>query len=141
MRSYSFNRRYHLSYAILVAFAVVSFGGQGLHLIPGLGHSCSHFAGCSHCCADPSSDVDCSHDDCLFHAGSAPGDHCDSDENACPICHFFALAKNISAISLEIGKTAVLPANTIWVDSFLTDNVPSFYHSRAPPVSMLAHLS
>ncbi len=131
------NHRSRLTFAVLAVFSAVSVGGEGLHLIPGLGHSCSHLSVCSCFSAKHSECAPHVCHDCQSCIGEADCTHCDMDEDACPICNFFALAKSVPAVAAEVRESMVFPASGIWADSLAMDDVPSFYRSRAPPAYVL----
>jgi hypothetical protein len=117
--------RVWLTWTVAACFALVTTCGEGIHLLPGLGHGCSHL----HCCCD----FDFGHSTApSFRSGhDGPEDLNDAD---CPVCNFFAAAKCLPAVvSVETGFAVVV--ETIAANDVLTIiGVLSAYHSRAPPL-------
>ena len=115
-------------------FGGLSGGGQGLHLLPGLGHRAERLP--SACC-----DASCggygnrqaAEPRAGFSGPTFAAAKMDRAPAACAICQFFASAKGVAA-SAPVLATAVSAAEPIpdAPTAPLAAAVP--YHCRAPPV-------
>jgi hypothetical protein len=132
MLTQSFQKR--CVWASIALFSIVALSGNGLHFLPGMGHS-----GCGHVELFASSDCDSSisgvhhlSDLHAFPAGFRATDSINSDDD-CPICHFLAQAKNlVLAIHYEGNSEFVCRYITVY-SSLSFEPFQAAYHSRAPP--------
>ena len=123
--------------AFTTLFAFIAIMGEGLHLLPGMGHSCGHHLDCM--VSSPSSaDLDgC----CVHHSQTVT--HSDptsseiKDAADCPVCMFLSLVK--SYLSTQYAATACLPIveRLAVCTPLLESRFVCSYHTRAPPRDML----
>jgi len=128
-------------------FGVVSTVGQGLHCLPGMGHS-GHT--CSGCCR-PSLGVwhmargesgchvaDDSDPGCRAAHNTGSGWLCSEREargsGRCPICDFFASAKGVVPPALPVLTTLRVAARPLSGHVDVVAAVAVAYDVRAPPV-------
>jgi hypothetical protein len=123
--------------AFTTLFAFIAIMGEGLHLLPGMGHSCACHLDCmvsspsaTHvdgCCDRPSPAV--SHSD--------PNSSEIRDSADCPVCLFLSLAK--SYLSTEYAACDCLPVveRKAVTSPLLESRFVCSYHTRAPPYDML----
>jgi hypothetical protein len=106
-------------------FAAVSVFGQGMHLLPGVGH--------------PAQEGYALHAGCSCHGGhggeaveSHEGDSC-SDPDDCAICRWYSQAKVVTPPSAVERSPEVAAISPCHVPSFHCLEAPGPYEARAPP--------
>jgi len=120
-------------YAFTAFFAFIATMGEGLHFLPGMGHSCEHLHDCMVSCPTAAD-----HDD----SGGCPSSliahsNYDSDgvHNAanCEICKYFSLVKSC-LLAIDLAGDCVTVTERLPVYSpLLESRFIGSYHSRAPP--------
>jgi hypothetical protein len=111
--------------------------GEGLHLLPGMGHSCACHLDCM--VSSPSAaDLDgcCDrHYPAVTHAEQDPG--AINNVADCPVCMFLSLAK--SHLSTHYAACDCLPIveRPVVYSPLLESRFVCSYHTRAPPREML----
>ena len=125
-------------------FALVSLLGQGLHLLPGLGHDHSACYGCTHSVVEDHTDHNScghSHDhhgdlglDSQDSAGEESGWQAASGHD-CPICQFLARAQLSTATAEHIVSTLIWPPrDSVAPDIFTGRDSFEPHAPRGPPV-------
>jgi hypothetical protein len=123
--------------AFTTLFAFIAIMGEGLHLLPGMGHSCACHLDCE--VSSPSAaDLDgcCDHHSpVVTHADTNSFEIKDAAD--CPVCLFLSLAK--SYLAMEYTTCDCLPVvRRLAVFSPLQEGLfICSYHTRAPPRDML----
>ena len=123
--------------AFTTLFAFIAIMGEGLHLLPGMGHSCACHL--DYVVSSPSAaalDGCCDrHSPAVTHAEQNPGAM--NDAAGCPVCMFLSLAK--SYLSTEYAACDCLPiVERLAVCSpLLESRFVCSYHTRAPPRDVL----
>jgi hypothetical protein len=123
--------------AFTTIFAFIAIMGEGLHLLPGMGHSCTCHIDCM-VSAPSAAELD----GCCEHHFSTVT-HLEQNSGAinnaadCPVCIFLSLAK--SYLSTEYAACDCLPiVERLAVCSpLLEGRFVCSYHTRAPPRDML----
>jgi hypothetical protein len=128
--------RIALIYALTASFASIAMMGEGLHLLPGLGHSCCDSDECS---ADFSS---ASHlDGCNIHSVvlSSRHDNANHANNAadCPVCKFFSHTKPCFLPAFIADNYIAVSGRLDVSYRLLESRFACVYHSRAPPCCLL----
>jgi hypothetical protein len=123
--------------AFTALFGFISIMGNGLHLLPGMGHSCEDADHCLISSLISSHHNGCagSHSPAIIHTDQHPkGIHNSAD---CAVCMFLSLAK--SYLSTEYTACDCLPiVERLAVCSpLLESRFVCSYHTRAPPSDML----
>ena len=123
--------------AFTTLFAFIAIMGEGLHLLPGMGHSCACHLDCmvsSPLAADLDGCCD-RHSSAVTHAESNSSEIKDAAD--CPVCMFLSLAK--SYLSTQYAACDCLPiVERLAVCSpLLVSRFVCSYHTRAPPRDML----
>lgn len=125
-----FCRKYRAAFtwAVAIFFGAIALLGEGLHLLPGMGHDeVAAQAG-----SDEGSRSDCA-------AKSVPGDGfvagcgTSNHDGDCPICQFYAQAKQVSAAVQGCGLHLVALAPPAAVAARPELPLTLVYLSRAPP--------
>jgi hypothetical protein len=132
MLTQSFQKR--CVWASIALFSIVALSGNGLHFLPGMGHSgCGHVELCSSNGRENSfSDAHHHSDSHAFSTDCRATSSLNSDDD-CPICHFLAQAKNlVLAIHFEGNSEFVCRYITVY-SSLSFEAFRAAYHSRAPP--------
>ena len=120
-------------YAFSIIFAFIAMMGEGLHTLPGMGHSCGQSSECA-VLLPP----DCDSGGCHGHHSTAfrYSDHAsDGKNNAadCSVCNYFSLAKPCLLTAPVVGDcfciSELLPVYFFKVESRIIGS----YQSRAPP--------
>jgi len=120
------------TWGTLLPFGVIALAGQGLHLLPGMGHRCGDNHADQACCharghhepLEPPANPD----------GQVTALPSLADGHDCPICRFFATTKPLLATVTEAELSQVVspirsldaPARPIYR--------AAVYRSRAPPL-------
>jgi hypothetical protein len=123
--------RKSLVWIFTVLFAFLATMGEGLHFLPGMGHSCCDCYVCSH--ESQAADHECCqwHHVALIRTGVQATDvHNPSD---CPICKYFSQIKPYFAPAcVTVEHSPVAQRFTVLV-SLLEGRTVSPYQPRGPP--------
>jgi hypothetical protein len=116
-------------YAFITQFAFIAIIGEGLHFLPGMGHSDE----CS-CCSHSDTNHDCSATShALVISQEVQNSHDLHKAADCPICQYFAQVKPlILAFNVETDYLVVIERIEV-ASSFLLSRCETAYQSRAPP--------
>ena len=118
-------------------FAFIAIMGEGLHLLPGMGHSC----GCHLDCVVYSPSVDGHDGSCVRHSPTVTH----SDQNSgeikdtanCPVCIFLSMAKSYLATEYAACDCLPIIERLAVCSPLLESRFICSYHTRAPPLDML----
>ncbi|MGA2060098.1 MAG: hypothetical protein ABSG67_06425 [Thermoguttaceae bacterium] len=123
--------------AFTALFAFIAIMGEGLHFLPGMGHSCACHFDCI--VSSPSAtDLDGCCDRHFPAVTHSDTNSCKIKDAAdCPVCMFLSLAK--SCLSTQYAACDCLPiVERLAVCSPLLESRFVYsYHTRAPPREML----
>ena len=128
------SRKKRCIWAAIAIFSAIAVLGNGLHSLPGLGHSsCGHVDLFStDGCGDSATDRHChpsSHTD-TAEWESLRSLHSNDD---CPICHFLAQAKTLAPATILEVSYDVAFYNVIDYQSNFIEPIQAAYQSRGPP--------
>jgi hypothetical protein len=121
-------------------FAMIAIMGEGLHFVPGLGHSCGQSHDSDHFSSKDRNVDDC----CRHHSAVAMYSDLDLDKSVdaadCAICKYFSLAKPCLLASFTTFDYLTITECLPDYSSILESRFIGSYHSRAPPRDM-SHIS
>jgi hypothetical protein len=123
--------------AFTTLFAFVAILGEGLHLLPGMGHSCACHPDCM--VSSPSAaDLDgcCDHHSPVV-THSDPDSFEIKDAADCPVCLFLSLAKSYLATDYAPCDCLPIVERLAACTPLLVSRFVCSYHTRAPPRDML----
>lgn len=118
--------------AFTLFFAFIAMMGEGLHAIPGVGHSCQQSIKCISL-HTTTADNDCCTQCFPSFTFSDHSSDVESDADDCAVCKFFSLSKpclftnHLESDSIQLSEQ--LPVYCLVFKSRFIDT----YHSRAPP--------
>jgi hypothetical protein len=118
-------------------FAFIAMMGEGLHVLPGMGHSCEQPLECSIL-----SRTAAGHDDsfdCHSSADANFGRNLHKIDNAadCAVCKYFSLAKSCLSIDCAACDFITITERLVVCSPLLESSFVGTYQSRAPPPVMV----
>jgi hypothetical protein len=122
-------------WVVLTLFSAIAVAGNGLHSLPGLGHSCrsSHDFRSAHDCCHISHDLTAGQEHSARHECDIYAQVKSGSEDDCAICRFFLQAKSLPlSIALESNRVAVYGPIDAY-HSVLLGPIYTAYESRGPP--------
>ncbi len=121
---------------LTACFAFIAMMGEGLHFLPGMGHSCCHTLDCldyCHFCAEPDGpSLPCSQT--VSHSGHNTG--AVGNAAVCPVCMFLSLAKMCLPAESAASECAPIVHRLAVCSPLLQSRFFGSYLSRAPPCDL-----
>jgi hypothetical protein len=123
--------------AFTTFFAFIAMMGEGLHILPGMGHSCDHRRDCI-VYSSSAADFDgcCGHHSpAVTHEDQNPNGINNADD--CAVCKFFALAKSCLLADHVAYDHIIIAERLVVCSPFFQSRFVGSYLSRAPPCDLL----
>jgi hypothetical protein len=124
-----------VTWGVLALFTATMVGGEGLHCLPGLGHSCcSHDEDHAEYCSNVGYEVSVLAGHLSIHSADAE-QHV--SHTTCAICSFFAQAHCLPVVLADGNVPLKLAEMVFAVSGLKSGHFVQVYHCRAPPFATL----